>query len=168
MQPVVQTKGPKWGEPRVALDEKDRQILRDLQEDGRISNAELARRIGLSAPSTLQRIRKLEESGLIDGFHCQLNRVEMGYGLLVIALVSLSLHQDQAISRFREAVTSIEQVQECLHISGEHDFLLKIVVPDMNAYRDFIDQHLSQVQGIGKIHSCFVLGVDKETRNLPV
>ncbi|MBX3097047.1 MAG: Lrp/AsnC family transcriptional regulator [Fimbriimonadaceae bacterium] len=154
--------------PKYPLDTKDRQILKLLQDDGRMTNAELARRINLSAPSTLQRLRKLEESGVIKGYSAELDRDNMGYGLLVIALVSLSLHQEKAIETFRETVTKMEEVQEVLHISGDHDFMLKIIVPDMHSYRDLIYDTLSQIPGVGRIHSCFVLGLDKETRELPL
>lgn len=168
-QPLAQRRsGLPLPTPKHSLDKKDRQILKLLQDDGRMSNAELARQIGLSAPSTLQRLRKLEESGVIKGYFAELNRETMGYGLLVIALVSLSLHQEKAIETFRETVVKMEEVQEVLHISGDHDFMLKIAVPDMHAYRDLIYETLSQIPGVGRIHSCFVLGLDKETSDLPL
>jgi Lrp/AsnC family transcriptional regulator, leucine-responsive regulatory protein len=150
------------------LDENDRQILDLLQSEGRISNAELARKIGLSAPSTLQRLRKLEESGIIAQYTTHLSREALGYGLLVVALVGLSLHEEKAIETFRDTVVGMPEVLEVLHISGEHDFMLKIVVPDMGAYRDLIYDTLSKIPGVGKIHSCFVLASDKETTRLPL
>jgi len=153
---------------RDRLDEVDRHILRLLQHDGRISNAELARRVGLSPPSVLQRVRKLEEMDLIQGYAARLHYDQMGFGLKVMAMVSLSLHQDQAIENFRKAVQSIPEVLECLHVSGDFDFLMKIVVRDMPGYETLIREKISTIKGIARIQSCFVLNTAKDTWELPI
>lgn len=154
--------------PSHELDEKDLHILALLQEDGRITNVEIARHINLSGPATLQRVRRLEQLGLISGYHAELDREKLGYRLLVIALISLSLHQESGIDQFKKSILEIPNVIELLHISGEYDFMLKIIVPDMSAYRELINEHLSQVRGVGRIHSCFVMGIEKESRSLPL
>ena len=153
---------------RDSFDEVDLSILRLLQANGRITNADLARRVGLSPPSVLQRVRKLEDQKLITGYTALLNREAMGFGLVVIAMVSLALHQEQAIERFRKAARSMPEVLECLHVSGDFDFLLKIVVRDMKAYEKFIREKLSAIKGVGKIQSCFVLAENKQTTELPI
>lgn len=152
----------------VSLDEKDKQILRILQEDGRITNVELSKMIGLSAPSTLQRMRKLEEAGVIERYNAIINKRALGLSLTVIVMVSLSLHQEQPIETFRDTVLDWPEVIECLHVSGDADFMLKIVVRDMDAYRDLIYEKLSKVKGVGRIQSCFVLSTDKEAITIPV
>ena len=153
---------------RDSFDEVDLNILRLLQENGRITNADLARRVGLSPPSVLQRVRKLEDQKLITGYTALLNREAMGFGLVVIAMVSLALHQEQPIERFRKAARSMPEVLECLHVSGDFDFLLKIVVKDMKSYEQFIREKLSAIKGVGKIQSCFVLAENKQTTQLPI
>ncbi|MCU0316639.1 MAG: Lrp/AsnC family transcriptional regulator [Fimbriimonadaceae bacterium] len=150
------------------LDEADLKILRLLQEDGRITNADLARQVGLSPPSMLQRVRKLEESGFIENYTTRLNHGALGYGLMVVAMVSLSLHQEKPIEQFVDAVRSIPEVLECLNVSGDCDFLLKIIAKDMADYERIVREKLSRVKGIGKINSCFVLGVNKNTSAIPL
>lgn len=150
------------------LGDVDLEILRLLQEDGRITNAELARRVGLSPPSVLQRVRKLEEKRLVRGYTALLDHKALGFNLVVMAMVSLALHQEQPIQRFRNAVTKFPEVLECMHVSGDFDFLLKIVVTDMAAYEVFVREQLSAIKGVGKIQSCFVLAMNKDTTALPI
>ena len=150
------------------LDDVDLNILRLLQQDGRISNAELARRVGLSPPSVLQRVRKLEEMKLVKEYTAVLDHEALGFKLVVMAMVSLALHQEQPIERFRKAVKDMPEVLECMHVSGDFDFLLKIVVKDMAAYEEFIRERLSAIKGVGKIQSSFILAMNKDTTALPI
>ena len=150
------------------FDDVDLHILRLLQQDGRITNAELARRVGLSPPSVLQRVRKLEEQKLIKGYTAILDHEAMGFNLVVMAMVSLAFHQEQPIERFRKAVPKMPEVLECLHVSGDFDFLLKIFVADMSSYEEFVRLRLSAIKGVGKIQSCFVLALNKHTTVLPI
>lgn len=150
------------------IDDVDREILRILQSDGRITNADLARRINMSAPSAHQRIRKLEEIGLITGYAAQLSRDRLGLGLLVMVMVSLALHQDQPIETFVAEASAMPEVLECLHVSGEYDFMLKVVAPDMEAYQKFVTHKLTAITGVAKITSSFVLSARKMTMELPL
>jgi Lrp/AsnC family leucine-responsive transcriptional regulator len=152
----------------LGLDETDEALLRMLQADGRTTNAELARRLALSPPSVLQRVRKLEDSGVIQGYTAKLDPEKLGFALTVVAMVSLALHQDQPIHNFREKVSQFPEVLECLHVSGDYDFMLRIVARDVHDYERFVSERLSAIKGIGKIHSCFVLGVGKSTGELPI
>lgn len=120
------------------LDAIDRQILRELQEDGRISNVELARRIGISAPPCLRRVRALEQAGYITGYRALLNPKLLGYDVTVFALVHLSSQADADLKQFEEFVRRKPMVRECWMLSGEVDFILKCVAPDLNSFQNFV------------------------------
>lgn len=150
------------------LDEVDVQILSILQSDGRITNADLAKKVNLSPPSVLQRVRNLENLGLIKGYFALLDAERLGYRITALAMISLSLHQEQPIERFRKAIQDIPEVLECYHVSGEFDFLLKIVVRDIRAYELLIREKLSKIKGIGQIKTSFVLAQPKSTTKLPL
>jgi len=150
------------------MDEVDFQLLRLLQQDGRITNADLAKRVGLSPPSVLQRVRALEKAGLIKTYTALLDPERLGLKITVFAAISLSLHQDMPIERFRRSIQDIEEVLECYHVSGDYDFLLKIVVKDMRAYETLIREKISRIRGIRQINSSFVFGVPKHTTTIPI
>lgn len=150
------------------LDRADKHILRLIQEDGRISNADLARKVGLSPPSMLQRVRKLEQGGFVKGYSARLDGEKLGFSILVFAMVSLSLHQDKPIDQFIAAVQEVPEVLECYHVSGDYDFMLKITARDMHDYERVLREKLAAIKVVGKVHSCFVLRVNKETDSLPL
>jgi Lrp/AsnC family transcriptional regulator, leucine-responsive regulatory protein len=150
------------------IDEVDVQLLKLLQDDGRITNADLAKSVGLSPPSVLQRVRALERAGFIRGYTALLDPDRLGLKITAFAMISLSLHQDMPIERFRRSVQEIEEVQECYHVSGEYDFLLKIVVRDMKAYEALIREKISKIRGIRQINSSFVFGIPKQTTSIPL
>lgn len=150
------------------LDPVDLQILKILQADGRITNAELAKKIDLSQPSALQRVRTLEKSGYIKKYAALLDAERLGLKITVWAMISLSLHQDQPIERFRKSMQEISEVLECYHVSGEFDFLLKIMVPDIRAYESLVREKFSRIKGIQQIKSSFVLASPKQTHILPI
>jgi len=150
------------------LDSVDARILRLLQDDGRVTNADLAREIGLSPPSMLQRVRKLEQAGYVDRYTAILNYEAVGYSLMVMAMISLALHQERPIEKFQAAVRDVPEVLECLHVSGDYDFMLKIVARDIHDYERIVRDELSTIKGVGKIHSSFVLGINKATTVLPL
>ncbi len=149
------------------LDETDIRLLAILQTDGRITNADLAKRVGLSPPSVLQRVRALERAGLVKAYVALLDAEKLGLKTTVLAMISLSMHQDQPIERFRKAVMEIDEVVECYHVSGEYDFLLKILVKDIKGYELLIREKLSKIRGIHQIRSSFVLGTNKHTTKVP-
>ncbi len=153
---------------RDKLDHVDSKILRLLQEDGRVTNADLAREIGLSPPSMLQRVRKLEQAGYVRQYTAILDHEALGYTIVVMAMISLALHQEKPIEKFQAAVLNIPEVLECLHVSGEHDFMLKIVAKDMHDYERIVREQLSTIKGVGRIQSNFVLGINKDTCSLPI
>lgn len=150
------------------LDETDVLILKTLQADGRITNADLAKLVGLSPPSVLQRVRALEKAKLIRGYHGLLDAERLGLKITAWVMVSLALHQEQPIERFRKGVQAIPEVLECYHVSGDFDFLLKVVVPDMREYEVFVREKLSKLKGVGQIRSSFVYATPKRTTELPL
>lgn len=150
------------------LDDKDYDILTILQQDGRITNAELAKRVELSPPSVLQRVRHLERAGYIKSYAAILDAEKMNLKIQVLALVSLALHEEHSMERFIQQFEEIPEVLECHHVSGEFDFLLKIVVEDMRAYEGLLRDHILKVKGLGQIRSSFVLASPKMTTALPI
>jgi Lrp/AsnC family leucine-responsive transcriptional regulator len=153
---------------RAHLDDIDVQLLALLQSDGRITNADLAKRVGLSPPSVLQRVRALEKAGLIKGYVALLDAERLGLKITALAMISLSLHQEQPIERFRRSIQSISEVVECYHVTGEYDFLLKIHVKDIRAYELLLREKITKIKGISRIQTSFVLGVPKYTTQIPL
>lgn len=153
---------------KTHLDEVDVQILSLLQADGRMTNAELAKRVGLSPPSVLQRVRQIENSGIIKGYVALLEPERLGLKLTALTEVTLSLHQEQPIERFRKSIQDIPEIVECYHVSGDFDFLLKILVKDIRAYEQLLREKILRIKGIQHIKSSFVFGIPKSTTKLPV
>lgn len=151
---------------KTHLDEVDVQILGLLQEDGRMTNADLAKTVGLSPPSVLQRVRALEKAGLIRGYFAHLDAERLGLKITAWVMISLSLHQEQPIERFRRSVMDIPEILECYHLSGDFDFMLKVIVKDVRAYETFIREKLSKIKGIQQIKTSFVFGTTKYTTQI--
>ncbi len=152
----------------VKVDSTDRKILAILLEEGRLANARIAERIGLSPPSVLERIRKLEERQVITGYTAQVDAARLGLKSVVFVHVSLSFHQADSIEGFRKAILETPAVLECYHVTGEEDFLLKIVVPDVSDYENFLLHTLTQIEGISKVKSSIVLSTLKRSSRLPL
>lgn len=152
---------------RAQLDEIDLDILRRLQRNGRISNAELAREVNLSSPATHERVRRLERSGVVRAYGAVLDAAEVGFGVTVYVQVTLSLHQDKPIESFRESIRQLPEVLECHNVSGDYDFLLKVVAEDIAAYEAFVRSKLSRAPGVERLQSSFVLSTAKQTLQLP-
>ena len=147
-------------------DKLDRLIIQELQQDARISNAELARRVDLSPPATLARIRRLEESGLIQGYSAKIDRKLAGYDLLCFVSVSLQVHDTEQLYAFRNAVREIPRVLECHHVTGDYDYLLKVVAHDTADLEDFLVNQLTPAPGVARIHTSVVLSETKPPSSL--
>lgn len=140
------------------LDRLDRQILRVLQKDGRISNQDLADRIGLSSSSCLRRLRTLEESGLILGYHALLDAKMLGLTLMALVYISMDRHTPERFANFEATINALPEVLECLLITGQAaDYQLKAVVRDMDAYQDLLLNKITRIEGVTGVHSSFVL-----------
>jgi Lrp/AsnC family leucine-responsive transcriptional regulator len=153
---------------QVDIDGIDHSILGLLQADGRVSNAEIARRIGLSAPATHARIRRLEEAGVIRQYATLLDRETMGFDMVCFISVSLQLHQFDAIERFKELVQDMPEVLECHHITGEFDYLLKAVFRNRDELQEFVVNKLTPIPGMARINTSLVLIEIKATQQLPI
>lgn len=147
----------------VKLDERDRELLRHLQEDARITNAELARRVDLSPPGLQKRLRKLEEAGVIEGYATLLNREAVGYDMLCFVQVTLQRHEPEAVRRFRKLVQEMPEVLECYHLTGEYDYLLKVVLRNRKHLEVFLMETLTPIPGMDKIRTSLVLSNIKVT-----
>jgi|ERR1035437_10611 Lrp/AsnC family leucine-responsive transcriptional regulator len=155
----------------MQLDNYDRQILRVLQEDGRISNQDLAERIGLSPSPCLRRLRTLEESGLITGYRALLDAKKLGLSLMALIHISMDQHTPERFSNFEAQVAQIPEVLECLLITGQDaDYQLKVVVRDMDGYQDLLLNRITRITGVTGVHSSFVLRrvVDKTALPLSI
>lgn len=141
----------------MSLDKTDIKILNILQQDGRITNTKLAKQIGISPPAMLERVRRLESSGIIDKYVALLDREKAGFKLLAIIIVKLSLHQISSLQTVKENLTELDEVLECLQLTGDVDFLLKVAIKDMNTYTEFVNNKLSSIPGIQNIKTSFVL-----------
>jgi DNA-binding Lrp family transcriptional regulator len=145
------------------LDEKDLMILRQLQMDARLTNAELARRVDLSAPGLQKRLKKLEELGVIRGYVALVDKEAVGYDMLCFVQVTLQRHDPEAVLGFKKAVQTMPEVLECHHITGEYDYLLKIVVRNRKHLEHFILHTLTPVPGMDKVRTSLVLSEIKAT-----
>jgi len=150
------------------LDEIDRVILGVLQTEGRITNAELARQVNLSPPATHARIRRLEEGGYIRRYAALVDPEKVGYDMLCFVLVSLQLHQSQQVEGFKEAIKEMPEVLECHHVTGEFDYLLKVVIRNRKDLERFAIERLTPIPGVARIQTSLVLSEVKTTTALPL
>ena len=141
---------------RIRLDRIDRRILRSLLTDGRITNVELARRVGISAPPCLRRVRALEEAGIIRGYHADLAPAVLGYPVTIFAQVGLASQADADLRAFEELIASWPEVREAYMLAGETDFLLKIVAPDWDSYKLFLSAKLTTAQNVSHVKSAIM------------
>ncbi len=153
---------------RIKLDKIDRKILRDLQDNGRITNVELAKNAGISAPPCLRRVRALEEAGYIKGYHAELNSQMMGYGVTVFAQVGLSSQSEQDLRTFEELLLQWPEVRECHMLAGETDFVLKVVAADWDEYQKFLTGKLTSAPGVAQVRSSLAIRVSKYAPGVPV
>jgi DNA-binding Lrp family transcriptional regulator len=153
---------------RIRLDRIDRRILRNLQSEGRITNVELARRAGISAPPCLRRVRALEEAGIIRGYHADLAPEALGYGVTVFAQVGLSSQAEADLNAFERLVASWPEVREAHMLTGEADFLLKIVAPDWDSYQRFLSAKLTSAPNVSHVKSALTLRVSKDEPGIPI
>ena len=154
--------------PNVLLDVFDLKILNLLQQDGRLSNVDLANRIGLSPSPCLRRVKRLEAEGVIEGYSAKINRSKIGLGVTVFVAVGLDRHREEEAERFRRVVLKLPQVVSCHAISGEADFLLEIVIADLNDYSEFVLKRLRRIPGIKDLHSSFALETLKPSSSVPL
>ena len=153
----------------MEIDRYDRMILQVLQQDGRISNQELADRIGLSPSPCLRRVRALEDSGIISGYRALLNTKALGYSLMALIYISMDKHTPERFEHFDQEIGLIPEVVECLLITGQAaDYQLKVVAHDMDAFQELLLNRITRIQGVTGVHSSFVLRRVLDRTEVPV
>lgn len=153
-------------EETTTLDETDIKILRELQDNARVSVKEIADKVHLSTTPVHERIKRLERGGIIQQYVALLDRAKVGKSLMVICYVSLRQHNNTAGAKFINAILAMDEVLECLTISGQFDFMLKIVAENMDAYYNFHINKLSAIENVANVQSVFVMGIVKQTYRL--
>ncbi len=149
------------------LDEIDRKILAELQADGRMTNVELAKRVGISAPPCLRRVRTLEESGYITGYHAEVNARELGFEVQVFAMVGLDSQAESELSAFEEQCRLWPLVRECHMLNGEVDFILKCVAPDLSSFQQFLTGELLTTPNVASVKTSLVIRGAKDEPGVP-
>jgi DNA-binding Lrp family transcriptional regulator len=149
------------------LDPIDRKILAELQSDGRMTNVELSRRVGISAPPCLRRVRTLEEAGYIHGYHARVNARELGFEVTVFAMVGLSSQAEADLSAFEAQARSWPLVRECHMLNGEIDFILKCVAPDLSSFQNFLTEQLTAAPKVASVKTSLVIRCAKAEPGVP-
>ena len=153
--------------PVSKLDEIDRMILAELQADGRMTNVELARRVGISAPPCLRRVRTLEEAGLIRGYHADVDARALGFEVQVFAMVGLTSQAEADLSAFEDRCRAWPLVRECHMLNGEVDFILKCVAPDLSSFQSFLTEELTAADNVASVKTSLVIRDAKDEPGVP-
>lgn len=150
------------------IDKTDLQILKTLQENGRITNLQLSGEIGLSPAPTLERVRKLENAGFIKSYHALVDEEKLGLGIKTFIKISLDFLNDNPIPVFIREIQTIKEVTECHHVTGECDFLLKVYVKDIKAYEKLIVDKISKISGVKAFHTMIIMSTNKKEPIVPL
>ena len=153
--------------PDNKLDKIDLKILRILQDNSKITNLDLSKKIGLSPAPTLERVKKLEQTGIIESYHALINAKAIGLNVKTFVLVSLAWQMENALDKFLDKVREIPEIVECYIITGEADFLMKIVTKDIPSYEHILFKTLSQIEEIERLKTLMTLSTVKESKVLP-
>lgn len=151
----------------MKLDEIDLKILKNLQENAKITNLQLSKDIALSPAPTLERVKKLELNGFIESYHALVSEEKLNLGLCAFMQISLIRQRDNAITNFIEQIGKIDEIMECYNVTGQADYLLKIIVKDIAAFDKLVKEKLSQIEEIRNMHSMIVISKDKNAKVLP-
>jgi DNA-binding Lrp family transcriptional regulator len=152
----------------TTFDQIDRRILAELQDDGRMTNVDLANRVGLTAPPCLRRVRALEETGVIEGYHAALNPTQLGYTITVFAMVSLKSQAESDLRAFEDHVATLDPVRECHMLNGEIDFILKIVAKDLSEFQSFLTTSLTPAPNVAGVKTSLTIRTAKNIPGVPV
>ncbi|MEE2740024.1 MAG: Lrp/AsnC family transcriptional regulator [Pseudomonadota bacterium] len=150
------------------IDDIDLQILGELQNDGRMTNVELARKVGLTAPPCLRRVRALEESGAITSYHAVVDPAMLGYTITVFAMVSLKSQAEADLKAFQEHVDGLPEVRECHMLNGEIDFILKVVARDLQSFQQFLTSKLTPAPNVGSVKTSLTIRTSKNQPGVPL
>ena len=147
----------------MKIDELDKRILKHLQEDSKKTNKEIANDLKLSVTAIYERIKKLERDGVISKYVALVNPESVGKGFMVLCQIKLIQHKKDILTKFEKDITSLPEVIECLHVSGDYDYILKVLVKDMDEYRDFMVAKLTSLDHIGSTKSVFTINKVKQS-----
>ena len=150
----------------VNLDLTDKKILNLLQQNSKANIKEIALKIGLTQTPTYERIKRLEKAGVIKNYIAVLDKEKVGYTIEVFCQVTLLVHSKEMITRFENAINKLDEVMECFHVAGNYDYLLKIIVKDMNSYQAFLKNKLSVLDSVANVQSTFVMSSTKDSAGL--
>ncbi|RJF91614.1 Lrp/AsnC family transcriptional regulator [Sphingomonas cavernae] len=153
---------------QLTIDDIDRQILAHLQSDGRMTNVELASKIGLTAPPCLRRVRSLEDAGVIQGYNARLDQAALGYGITIFAMVSLKSQAEADLQAFEKHIAELAEVRECHMLNGEIDFLLKIVARDLQSFQDFLTSKLTPAPNVSSVKTSLTIRRSKFQPGVPL
>ena len=152
----------------MMLDEIDRRLLAELQEEGRVTNVELANRVGLTAPPCLRRVRTLEQKGAIRGYHADLDPSALGFSTTVFAMVSLKSQAEDALKEFERHMGDLPEVRECHMLNGEIDFILKIVSRDLQSFQEFLTGKLTPAPNVSSVKTSLTIRTSKHEPGVPL
>lgn len=152
----------------MKIDSIDKQILTILQQDAQITNVELAKKVGISPPSMLERVKRLEKNGIIKRYVAIVDPMKISKGVFAMVSVSLSAHQLSSVDQFTKIIKKLDEVLECYHVAGEEDFILKVAVSSIEEYEKFILSKLTKINGVNKINTKFVLSTVKYNTKIKI
>ena len=152
----------------VTLDSIDRRLLAELQSEGRVTNVDLARRVGLTAPPCLRRVRALEEAGVIRGYHADLDAPSLGFSITVFAMVSLKSQAEEDLRAFEQHIATLPEVRECHMLNGEIDFILKIVSKDLQSFQEFLTSKLTPAPNVASVKTSLTIRTAKSEPGVPL
>jgi DNA-binding Lrp family transcriptional regulator len=152
----------------ATLDSIDRKLLSELQAEGRVTNVDLARRVGLTAPPCLRRVRALEEAGVIKGYHAELDAASLGFTIAVFAMVSLKSQAEEDLRAFENHIKALPEVRECHMLNGEIDFILKIVSKDLQSFQEFLTSKLTPAPNVASVKTSLTIRTAKIEPGVPL
>ncbi|MFM2371586.1 MAG: hypothetical protein RIS85_1308 [Pseudomonadota bacterium] len=152
----------------ATLDAIDRRLLAELQAEGRVTNVELAQRVGLTAPPCLRRVRALEDEGVIKGYHAELDASKLGFSITVFALVSLKSQAEESLRQFEDHMRTLPEVRECHMLNGEIDFILKIVSRDLQSFQEFLTSKLTPAPNVASVKTSLTIRTAKQVPGVPL
>lgn len=152
----------------TSLDDIDRRLLAELQAEGRVTNVELAQRVGLTAPPCLRRVRALEQQGVIKGYHADLDPAKLGFSITVFAMVSLKSQAEEDLRAFEDHVKGLPEVRECHMLNGEIDFILKIVSRDLQSFQEFLTSKLTPAPNVASVKTSLTIRSAKHEPGVPL
>ncbi|CAM4172878.1 Lrp/AsnC family transcriptional regulator [Novosphingobium lubricantis] len=150
------------------MDAIDRRLLAELQAEGRVTNVELAQRVGLTAPPCLRRVRALEDAGVIRGYHADLDASKLGFSITVFALVSLKSQAEESLRQFEDHMRTLAEVRECHMLNGEIDFILKIVSKDLQSFQEFLTSKLTPAPNVASVKTSLTIRTAKQVPGVPL